>query len=114
MSKLTKEELTECQKLWGGTDCLAGKMVAEILSLRESGDEEVESQHGIVQYFLNNNYLEGDDVDDRVTARMSNDRLRDIAITRGQQLREAREEIERLNLIVCELKDNFGEMEVGA
>lgn len=73
-------------------------------SLRDAGDEEV----------------------DRMLAGISNDALlsrgvketfvilRHTAIARGQQLREAREEIERLDQVVRELKDNFGEMEVGA
>lgn len=68
-------------------------------SLRDAGDEEVKSLANEIQYQLRT---------------VDIFKLSDIAIARGKQLREARDEIERLDQVVRELKDNFGEMEVGA
>lgn len=71
-------------------DTLDGNDVAEIIdellalrSIRDAGDEEVEKlRHTIADLGPS---LAGEA-----------DRLRDIAISRGQELREAREELERL------------------
>lgn len=87
-SPLALKSMTETEQL---------QIIDELLARREvagATDTEVEGLHGVVQYFLTNSYLEGEDIDDRTTAQMGNDKLRAIAITRGQQLREAQAEIE--------------------
>lgn len=100
---LTNEELEKIVKrdpCFNGIEI--GKMARELLalrSLRDAGDEEVERLTNEILYQLRTSDIA---------------KLRDTAIARGQQLREAREEIERLDQVVRELKDNFGEMEVGA
>lgn len=68
-------------------------MARELLAIREAGDGEADGYHGVVQYFLTNTYLEGEDIDDRITAQIGNDKLRDIAITRGQRIRGLEEEL---------------------
>lgn len=81
-SPLALKSMTETEQL---------QIIDELLARREvagATDTEVEGLHGVVQYFLTNSYLEGEDIDDRTTAQMGNDKLRAIAIARGQQLQE--------------------------
>lgn len=95
MSKLTKERLEE---IASGQNTVsipeAAVLARELLSLRTARDNEVD------KLFVNAMHAIG--VDESVnpegcrSSQRSLEELHHLAITRGQQLREAREEIERL------------------
>lgn len=140
MNNLTKERLEE---IASGQNTVsvpeAAVLARELLSLRSAGDEEVrESTTTSLNQRLSQAFDAGNAVEFSIAAadavvyaetlEQTNERLHNRNKAQGarikelepelnslsNQLRDAQAEIERLNLIVCELKDNFGEMEVGA
>lgn len=114
------KEIAESHPRLGLTETEWKSIAAELLRWRETramrdvGDEEIRE--------LNHNLLK------RRCPSVWVCRLRDIAIARGQTRTDAvnkaaewakeceqlQAEIERLNQIIRELKDNFGEIEAGA
>lgn len=115
MSKLTKEDVTNeiLERVefvtgfgsdgWGDADpreIIAASVNAarELLSLRTAGDEEVDSKVLEISHWIDNEAkcpMEREACNSAVRDLQD---LRDIAIVRGQQLREAREENENLKL----------------
>lgn len=119
MSELTKEKLEEHAE--NGTyyrslsDEELQSMARELLALRtlrDAGDEEVEKISVEMEAcFVAQNddvLLTGEERSDAQSTLIDLARqIRDIAITRGQQLREAREEIERLKGEYASLESNW-------
>jgi len=68
-------------------------MARDLLAIREAGDEEIELLHEEVGFSFGNPY-----VAQQNKSREALENLRHIAITRGQQLRNAQAEIERLKV----------------
>lgn len=124
---LTNEELHEIRgsafALKSMTESEQIQIIDELLtirSLRDAGDDEIYGRAGEVkkwtdlllkQYIWQHLNIKGQVLVQDVATFTKE--IADFAIARGQQLREAREEIERLDQVVQKLKDNFGEMEVG-
>lgn len=89
-------------------------------SLRDRGDEGINGRAGDIKKWtdllLEKYVWQHLDIEGQVlvmdVATFAKE-IADFAIARCKQLREAREEIERLDQVVQKLKDNFGEMEVG-
>lgn len=109
---LTNERLKEIAESYprlGLTETELKSIAAKLSQLREAGDDEVKELYSNAVRIA----LYSTSASDRKIAVRDIANLRDVAIARGKQLREAREEIERLDQVVRELKDNFGEMEVG-
>lgn len=74
-------------------------MARELLRLRtDAGDEEVESNYRMAGDWLGKPLVYPEDMEPLGWAELALKKLRDIAIARGNELREAREEVEQLRV----------------
>ena len=105
---LTNDEFQEAKKLWGGTDCLAGKMVDELLTLREAVAPQMAEVDVLLIPYQMNPIAWTEELWGRLNTAC--DKLRTAILAREREKQRA-DDAEK---IIRELKDNFGEMEVGA